>query len=134
MILVNISVLAASLVVLAGILTAICRDSSHFHGLDKGLDVSLPGAFFQRLYFVMTTLTTIGYGDIAPRSVRAKSFIMLTIFIIVVVILKTLDNFATFVKESIVSRIVSIMPKRTAPAPAQQQQPPPNTEKDPSYV
>lgn len=102
-------VIISALLILGSVFTIICRDASHFHGLDKELDASLIGAFFQRMYFLMTTLTTIGYGDIAPRSVRAKILVMAVIFIIVAVILKALDNFVVFVKQNIIEKSKSLV-------------------------
>ena len=48
---------------------SMCHDSSSFNGLDNE---SSDDKFMNRLYFTMTTVSTVGYGDISPRSNTAK--------------------------------------------------------------
>lgn len=50
-----------------------CRDASvHFRGIDEAEDKRPWPAFVNRLYFSAVSLSTIGFGDIAPKSERAK--------------------------------------------------------------
>ena len=42
---------------------------AHFNGLD---DERLSERLINRLYYVMTTVSTVGYGDISPKSPFAK--------------------------------------------------------------
>lgn len=50
-----------------------CRDASvHFLGIDETEDKRPWSAFVNRLYFSAVSLSTIGFGDIAPKSERAK--------------------------------------------------------------
>ena len=49
-------------------------DANEFNGLDEESDGLLK--YFNRLYFTMTTMSTVGYGDISPASVRAKIITM----------------------------------------------------------
>ncbi len=44
------------------------------------IDLGQPGAFFQLLYFSLTTLTTTGFGDITPMTNPARSFVMIEEF------------------------------------------------------
>jgi hypothetical protein len=44
------------------------------------IDLGQPGAFFQLLYFSLTTFTTTGFGDIAPLTNPARSFVMVEEF------------------------------------------------------
>jgi hypothetical protein len=44
------------------------------------IDLGQPGAFFQLLYFSLTTLTTTGFGDITPMTNPARSFVMVEEF------------------------------------------------------
>ena len=46
-------------------------DSTHFRGFDEEKRSS--ERFLNRLYFVATTLSTVGYGDMSPKSTLAKS-------------------------------------------------------------
>jgi len=96
MILEGVLFFAILFIVGAALITAICRESYHFGGIDAvRSDNSLSYAYFIRMYFLMTTLTTIGFGDMTPASVRAKVLVMCIMFFIVIVILKVLDNWRT---------------------------------------
>ena len=44
----------------------------HFNGIKRNDD-----AFINSLYFSFTTFSTVGYGDISPKSRTAKLFVML---------------------------------------------------------
>jgi hypothetical protein len=99
----EIAVTFAGLLLLALILFAVCRDAKHFKGIDAQLDQTWYGALFQRLYFITTTVTTIGYGDISPASVRAKVVVLLIIFTVLVTILRAMSNFARFFQDNIIN-------------------------------
>ena len=45
-------------------------DFSHFNGIEE--EESPSERILNRIYFALTTLTTIGYGDISPRSTTSK--------------------------------------------------------------
>lgn len=129
-----------SLVILFGlfILTLIllftCRDASHFNGLDKKLDENIFGAFFQRFYFVTTTLTTVGYGDISPASIRARAILLVYIIVIVGMVIQALTGFATYIQKDIINRtkndILSMIPATLQPShPQENKKFPPHTPK-----
>jgi hypothetical protein len=44
------------------------------------IDLGQPGALFVLIYFSLTTLTTTGFGDIAPMTNQARSFVMIEEF------------------------------------------------------
>ena len=88
----------------ASLLTLICRDSHHFGGISVAADKTLTHAFFNRLYFTVTTFTTIGLGDITPASVRARSVVMFIATVFLVVILQSLENIRT--------TILGVIPRR----------------------
>lgn len=114
-----------SLVILFGlfmltlILLLTCRDASHFNGLDKKLDENIFGAFFQRFYFITTTITTIGYGDISPASIRARAILLVYIIVIVGMVIQALTGFATYIQKDIINRtkdnILSMIPATLEP-------------------
>ena len=79
-------------VLFALFLTVACRDASHFNGVDPIADASFAHAFFTRLYFSITTFSTIGFGDVSPASIRARLIIIITIFFFIVLVLKSLDT------------------------------------------
>lgn len=92
----------AVILTLSFMLLVFCRDAStHFNGINTELDKNILVAWFHRFYFILTTLTTIGYGDITPLSIRAKLFIVLTMFFVIGVIMKALSTLPTFFKETI---------------------------------
>jgi hypothetical protein len=117
MFLINVLIVTGIIMAIAAILTIVCRDTSHFRGLDRTLDQTLFGAFFQRLYFTLTTLTTIGLGDISPATLRAKVVVMLMIFCVLVVILKSLDDLMSFVKDAMVKKLKPQKPKEETQLP-----------------
>ena len=64
----------STLVSIAGIVVAFTALTTlmgpdHFHGLE---DEQLSDRILNRLYYVMTTVSTVGYGDISPKSSSAK--------------------------------------------------------------
>jgi len=78
-----------------GLYMFFCRDYRHFKGIRRLEDLYWVDAFLNRFYFVLTTFTTIGYGDITPKSNRARILTISIILLIMVVILKTFDGFIT---------------------------------------
>ena len=47
-------------------------DHTHFNGIAADEDDSMISIFVTRLYFTMTTVSTIGYGDITPKSIKVR--------------------------------------------------------------
>ena len=78
------------------LLLILCRDSSHFYGFDSKKDSNLLYAIFFRFYFILTTITTVGYGDVSPSSIRAKTFVIVLVFTVIVVILNQIDGLKAF--------------------------------------
>ncbi len=69
-----------------------CCDYSHFNGIKKKNDIKFWDAFLNRFYFILITFTTIGYGDITPKSKTSRIITIIIILIIMVVILKAFDS------------------------------------------
>ncbi len=88
----NIAIIVFFISIIVGIFMIFCRDASHFKGIDSKDDKNIFHAFFNRFYFVVTTITTIGYGDIVPISMRARMITLFIIIFIVVVIVRSLDS------------------------------------------
>lgn len=72
-----------------------CSDS--WKGLDSENDETLGQKFMNRLYFSMTTLSTVGYGDISPKSNWARLLVMIQMGLVLI-------NVIELVTEGIVSR------------------------------
>ena len=60
------------------------KGEEHFVGL--GSDAT----FMDCLYFAMTTSSTVGYGDISPKSQTARFLVMVHQFIVLMEIIFTL--------------------------------------------
>ena len=59
----------------------LCNKPEDWSGMDAA-DDSLGTKLFNRLYFTMTTNSTVGYGDITPKSRRARSLVMLHFLVV----------------------------------------------------
>jgi hypothetical protein len=87
------------------LLFIICRDSSHFYGIDSKYDKNIIYAGFIRAYFLLITLCTIGYGDIYPVTIRAKLFTMIFLFILVALVLNQMDAIHIFTQNTVKTTI-----------------------------
>lgn len=58
--------------VVALVLLTIAAPAKEFRGLDEDEDDTLYKKFVNRLYFATTTVSTIGYGDITPKSTSLR--------------------------------------------------------------
>ena len=63
-------------------------DRSHFNGLTEKDDTSLLNRWISRLYFVTTTFSTVGYGDITPKSRTVR---LLTIVLMIGILVEFLN-------------------------------------------
>jgi hypothetical protein len=66
-----------------------CNQPEDWNGMDDEND-SFAVKLFKRLYFSMTTFSTVGYGDISPASIRARSIVMIQFVFILFELLSTL--------------------------------------------
>ena len=85
---INILIVFFMISLFVGLYMLFCRDYRHFHGIERIEDIYWLDAFLNRFYFVLTTFSTIGYGDITPRTKRAKLLTIAIILVIMVVVLK----------------------------------------------
>lgn len=92
---VNILIVLFMLSAISAIFLVVCRDAKHFRGLDPASDVRLLPAFINRLYFVVSTCSTVGFGDVAPVSMRGK---LLTIAVILTVFTLVAKAFANYIE------------------------------------
>jgi len=76
--------------VLFGIIYLVfCNQPDDWNGMDDQND-SLSVKLFKRVYFSMTTLSTVGYGDISPKSIKARMIVMLQFAFVLFELLTTL--------------------------------------------
>ena len=77
------SIVIGFIIIFAIIYTIVCPTTDHWKGITENNDKTLFDKFFNRLYFSLTTMTTIGYGDIAPVSKTARSIVLLQMFMFI---------------------------------------------------
>ena len=70
--------------------TILCPSTSDWKGLDNYEDKTILDKFFNRLYFSLTTMTTIGYGDVVPKTKKGR---LLSMGQMIAFILKILYRF-----------------------------------------
>lgn len=79
----------------AVLLVLMCPDpETHFNGIDKKHDDTLLKKFGNRVYFSAITITTLGYGDISPKSGTARTLVIIFIFLNLLQTFKLLANAA----------------------------------------
>ena len=53
------------------------NDPNDWNGIDPTTDITLGDKFFNRLYFTTLSLSTIGYGDITPKTNKLRGLTMI---------------------------------------------------------
>ena len=76
----NVISVLSFVVVFTAFLTIL--DAKEFSGIDENDDKNFGSRIFNRFYFVCTTLSTAGYGDIYPKSMVARTTVVLMLFVI----------------------------------------------------
>lgn len=88
----NVMIVCFMLSLFVGLYMYFCRDYKHFNGIKKQNDATFWDAFLNRFYFILITFTTIGYGDITPKSKTARILTISILLLIMIVILKAFDS------------------------------------------
>ena len=65
---------AMAIVIFATAVVCLSLGPSHFNGLDAS--ETIVERVVNRFYFAVTTVSTVGYGDISPKSLVAKCVVM----------------------------------------------------------
>lgn len=52
-------------------------DYTHWNGIQEEEDKSIPKKIFNRYYFLISTIASVGYGDITPKSYLCKFVVSL---------------------------------------------------------
>ena len=90
-------------------LTIVCRDYRHFNGLNRRDDANIYQAMFDRFYFILVTISTMGYGDISPATNRAKGSVIVIVLFVVVIILNTFSNIVDGYNKHIKNIVVNLV-------------------------
>ena len=65
-------------------------DFHHWNGITEKDDKN--NRFINRLYFVMSTLSTTGYGDVTPKTKKMKIIVMVFQFILLISLISILSE------------------------------------------
>ena len=69
--------------------------AGHWSGISAESEKTFPAKLFNRFYFVSTTFSSVGYGDITPTSVSSRAaVVVLQVLVTVAVIDKLLVHSA----------------------------------------
>lgn len=77
----HICILITIIVVMSLALTT--YDYTHFTGINKEDELTYGDKFFNRLYLVCCSLSSIGYGDISPRT-KPVRFLIVVVSVLMV--------------------------------------------------
>ena len=59
-------------------------NSDEWNGIEEDKDSNIIDKFFNRLYFTSISFSTIGYGDISPKSFKLRLITILFSFIVLI--------------------------------------------------
>ena len=82
-----------TLVIFAFIFVAVGYDSDGWNGLDEENDNTLNKKIGNRLYFTVITFSSIGYGDITPKSPILKTITCILALILIAELLTFVFDF-----------------------------------------
>lgn len=93
----NLKIVLAIIVLIVGHASSLLVfDHTHFNGLEEeaSLECTMLNKFLNRLYFSVTTFSTVGYGDISPRTKEARvvGMIFMSLLITMPFLVSYLDN------------------------------------------
>jgi len=105
----NVLIVVAFLMAITVGLTVICRDYRHFNGLKRREDANIYQALFDRFYFIIVTVSTMGYGDISPATNRAKGAVIAIVLFVVVILLNTFSKVISGYDKHIKNMLVDLV-------------------------
>ena len=89
----RLTIYISTLIIFTIIYIIVGSDPEEWNGIEPERDITLGDKFFNRFYFTTISLSTIGYGDISPKSNKLRG---LTIVFAIIIIIE----FITFVFET----------------------------------
>jgi hypothetical protein len=93
----------ALVLVLTGILMALCKNGpEHFNGITAEKDQTLWQRFQNRLYFSAVTASSIGYGDVSPKSATARGVVIAFAVLLVSFMIGQFRNFKNMARTAAV--------------------------------
>ena len=70
-------------------------DYTHWNGIEKKNDDTIQNKILNRLYFITTTVSTSGYGDITPKSRLCRIIVIILQTFVLFGIIDTLEGFGS---------------------------------------
>ena len=68
-------------------------DYTHWNGIHEEEDKNIAKKIFNRYYFITTTISSVGYGDISPKSYICKFIVSLLHILVAVQIIHIIGTF-----------------------------------------
>jgi hypothetical protein len=68
-------------------------DYTHWTGIHKEEDTFIHKKIFNRYYFVASTISSVGYGDISPKSYLCKSIVSVLQILVTIHILSSIGKY-----------------------------------------
>jgi len=68
-------------------------DYTHWNGIQEEEDKSIPKKIFNRLYFLTSTISSVGYGDISPKSYLCKFIVILIQILVSIHIISSIGKY-----------------------------------------
>jgi hypothetical protein len=86
-------ILIILIIIVAITFSIIPLDHTHWSGIDRHDDMKFSHKFLNRMYFVSSTLSSVGYGDIHPISTTAKIVTIVLQLVTILGIVTILHNY-----------------------------------------
>ena len=88
----TLKAIAAVIAVSTTALYVLCNTSDHFNGFDPASDVTVAQKLGNRAYFTMQAFSTVGFGDVSPRSLTCR---VLTSCVFLAILVQVVDVLAS---------------------------------------
>ena len=81
------------LIIITFIIILSLFDHTHWNGIEEEEDKSIIKKVFNRYYFITTTISSVGYGDISPKSYICKFIVSILHIMVAVHIVSLIGHF-----------------------------------------
>ena len=81
------------LIIITFIIILSLFDHTHWNGIEEEEDKGIIKKVFNRYYFITTTISSVGYGDISPKSYICKFIVSILHIMVAVHIVSLIGHF-----------------------------------------
>tara|TARA_Y100000389_G_scaffold135596_1_gene133110 strand:+ start:315 stop:608 length:294 start_codon:yes stop_codon:yes gene_type:complete len=81
------------LIIITFIIILSLFDHTHWNGIEEEEDKGIIKKVFNRYYFITTTISSVGYGDISPKSYICKFIVSILHIMVAVHVVSLIGNF-----------------------------------------